>query len=167
MALFDIFRGTEEELMRKKLHAGYAYFCEDTGKFFIDISDGEDGTETDLYRIPINSKAANGLFVDDSFIEAESFATLKDVSDATSQAFVATLAANGWQGNEAPFTYNYINSDLKCGINENIPPIIACTQNIDEYTYIDSAIATPGSGIVFSAEKKPESNIVITITDIG
>ena len=167
MALFQIFKGDEEDLMHKKLHEGYAYFCEDTGKLFIDISNGIDGTETDLYRIPLNSKAANGLFVDDSFVEAESFATLEDVSDATSQAFVAILAANGWQGNEAPFTYNYINSDLKCGINGNIPPIISCTSNNEEYSKIDSAIATPGSGIVFSAEIKPEENITITITDIG
>ena len=167
MALFDIFKGSEEELMHKKLHAGYAYFCEDTGKFFIDISDGKDGTETDLYRIPINSKAANGLFVDDSFIEAESFATLEDVSDVTSQAFTAILATNGWQGNEVPFIYTYINSDLKCGINGNIPPIISCTDNNEEYTNIDSAIATPGNGIIFSATKKPENDITIVITDIG
>ena len=167
MALFQIFKGDEAELMTKKLHAGYAYFCEDTGKLFIDIADGETGTETDLYRIPLNSKAANGLLVDEEFIEADSFATLEDVSGATSQAYIVTLAANGWQGAEEPYTYTYQNTDLKCGQNGSIPPIISCLSNGKEYVNITNAAATRGVGITFTAAEKPTEDLVINIIDIG
>lgn len=166
MALFQIFKGDEAELMTKKLHAGYAYFCEDTGKLFIDIADGVDGTETDLYRIPLNSKAANGLLVDDEYVEADSFATLEDVSDATSQAITTTLLANGWVADNDVFTYNYVNTNLKCGQDGTIPPIITPIANEKEYSNIISATATPGSGIIFTAVIQPEDAIEITIIDI-
>ncbi len=167
MALFDIFRGTEEELMRKKLHAGYAYFCEDTGKFFIDISDGEDGTETDLYRIPINSKAANGLLRDDNYIEADSFATLEDIDSVTSKAYSATLIASQWSKDGDKWRYCYRNRDIKCGSEGNIPPLIACTSGEKDYALIAGAEATSGVGIDFWAEGKPSGDISITVTDIG
>lgn len=46
MALFEIFKGEEDVLDRKKLHEGYAYFCEDSGRFFID---------TDEKRVPLKT----------------------------------------------------------------------------------------------------------------
>lgn len=40
MALFKILRGNETALPKNKTD-GYAYFCTDTGSFFIDYTDGE------------------------------------------------------------------------------------------------------------------------------
>jgi hypothetical protein len=43
MALFKIFRGPEDNLNSVPLHEGYAYFTEDKGNLFIDISNEEGG----------------------------------------------------------------------------------------------------------------------------
>ena len=55
MALFKLFKGNESDLIINKLQAvdGSCYFCEDTGKFYIDISDGT--AEIGTNRISINS----------------------------------------------------------------------------------------------------------------
>ena len=55
MALFKIFKGAEEDLNDVPLHEGYAYFCEDTGNLFIDVSNIEGG------RLQVNAYAAQVL----------------------------------------------------------------------------------------------------------
>ncbi len=55
MALFKIFRGPEKELNSVSLHEGYAYFCEDSGNMFIDVSNNPGG------RVQVNAYAARVL----------------------------------------------------------------------------------------------------------
>ena len=56
MALFKIFRGPETTLNQEMpIHEGYAYFCEDTGHMFIDVSSVEGG------RLQVNAYAAEIL----------------------------------------------------------------------------------------------------------
>lgn len=88
------------------------------------------------------------------------------LAESTSLAWGATLYANGWQGTEAPFTYTYTNADITCGKNGNIPLIITCTSNKEEYSNIDEGNATAGTGIIFKASKKPENDIGIIIIDV-
>lgn len=94
----------------------------------------------------------------------------KEVDDAvktsTSIAWAATLYANGWTGATAPFIYSYSNAAITCGKNGNVPPIITYTSNLEEYSNIDSAEATIGVGIEFTASKKPQNDINIVITDV-
>lgn len=55
MALFKIFRGPEKGLNNVPCHEGYAYFTEDLGNLFIDISD------TPGSRVQVNAQYAEGL----------------------------------------------------------------------------------------------------------
>lgn len=92
--------------------------------------------------------------------------TIKDPS-ARSVQHTATLAAASWSGASAPYTYTLSLAALKCGSDGTVSPIIAPTSNIEEYSLIDSATATAGTGIVFSASTKPTSAIGIIIVDVG
>ena len=300
MALFQIFKGNETALNQVRFHTGYAYFCVDSGKMFIDISD--EGP-----RIPINSDAADGLIVNGEFVNADQFvniellttngilvgdgsggvtgisipdnaiivgdstngikiietgragmlaaaadgipawtsilpvslggtgkdvhltnavlvgngqASIKNISAGTgggafyaispdieprfgvlptglggtgaktiaqartnldiyskaevdtlaaqssSKAYNTTLAADAWVENEEIFTYTYGNTALRCGVNGDVPPIIAPIVNKEEYIKIDRAIATQGEGIVFEIAEKLEQDIEIVIVDI-
>ena len=57
MALFRPFRGNSESLGAVEMHDGYAYFCTDTGEFFIDYAD----SNGDLHRKQINADEAKKL----------------------------------------------------------------------------------------------------------
>ena len=300
MALFQIFKGNETELNQVKFHAGYAYFCVDSGKMFIDISN--EGP-----RIPISGEAADGLIVNGEFVDADQFVNIESLStsgvligdgsggvtgisipnnaivigdstngikaievgsggvltavaggipawtnilpvnlggtgrsshlanavlvgngtgqvqniqaetgggafyatspggapqfgvlpvaqggtgaatdilaranlnvyskaevdtlaaQSSSKAYNTTLAADAWVENEEIFTYTYGNTALRCGVNGDVPPIIAPIVNKEEYIKIDRAIATQGEGIVFEIAEKPEQDIEIVIVDI-
>lgn len=89
------------------------------------------------------------------------------IDAATSVAYTATLSASGWSGNDDDgYTYNYSNTSLSCGKNNDVPPIISWTSNKDEYTKIDSAEATAHTGIVFTASEAIEGDIGIVIIDV-
>lgn len=88
---------------------------------------------------------------------------VKDVSARTVQ-YTATLTAANWTG-EGPYTYNLSLPALACGSDGTISPIITWSSNKDEYGYIDSADATAGTGIVFTASTKPTEAIGIIIMD--
>lgn len=68
MALFKIFKGSESELTAVPRHEGYAYFTQDKGNLYIDISDDT--------RVQVNAKhakfledsAGNEISVDDLFL---------------------------------------------------------------------------------------------------
>lgn len=80
--------------------------------------------------------------------------------------YTATLDSNSWTsqgGGNYQFTYS--NSSLKCGENGDIPPIIYCTDNEDEYNNISDAEATVGVGITFLTQGQPSADISITIID--
>lgn len=80
MALFKIYRGEEELLTQVPMHEGYAYFCEDTGNLFIDISSATGG------RVQVNAYSASILKKDDTEI---------DVDDVFLKTMTATVAQGG------------------------------------------------------------------------
>lgn len=78
-------------------------------------------------------------------------------------SYSATLTPANWTANGSNFVYNYSNTSLRAFVC----PIITCTSNINEYGYINDAEATSGSGIIFTATKKPTANIELIIIDMG
>lgn len=79
------------------------------------------------------------------------------------QVLNITLAPASWTTSGNKFKYTYSNTSLRASVS----PIITCTNNEKEYGYIADAEATANTGIVFTANKKPTSNIILTIIDIG
>lgn len=77
--------------------------------------------------------------------------------------YSATLTPANWTANGSNFVYNYSNTSLRAFVC----PIITCTSNTNEYGYINDAEATSGSGIIFTATKKPTANIELIIIDMG
>ncbi len=106
---------------------------------------------------------------DISKIKLPGDATARTIKDAAARSVqhTATLAAASWSGASAPYTYTLSLPALKCGSDGTVSPIIAPTSNIEEYSLIDSATATAGTGIVFSASTKPTNAIGIIIVDVG
>ena len=78
-------------------------------------------------------------------------------------SYSATLTPANWTANGSNFVYNYSNTSLRAFVC----PIITCTSNTNEYRYINDAEATSGSGIIFTATKKPTANIELIIIDMG
>ncbi len=78
-------------------------------------------------------------------------------------SYSATLTPANWIANGSNFVYNYSNTSLRAFVC----PIITCTSNTNEYGYINDAEATSGSGIIFTATKKPAANIELIIIDMG
>ena len=78
-------------------------------------------------------------------------------------SYSATLTPANWTTNGSNFVYNYSNTSLRAFVC----PIITCTSNTNEYGYINDAEATSGSGIIFTATKKPTANIELIIIDMG
>lgn len=78
--------------------------------------------------------------------------------------YTTTLASGSWS-NTTPATYTYVNASLACGKDGTIPPIIDCTSGSTGYAMIDTAIATAGTGITFTAAIKPSEAIGIRIMD--
>ena len=138
MALFQIFKGNEDTLSNVGLHEGYAYFCVDSGKMFIDIASTGEMAEN---RVPVSAS-----------------------TPYTDTLYAANWVA---AQDGRSYTYNYINPALRCGPNGDVPPIVTYTTNQEEYNYIDNAEATAGSGIVFTASERPASNISIIVIDLA
>lgn len=78
-------------------------------------------------------------------------------------SYSATLTPANWTANGSNFVYNYSNTSLRAFVC----PIITCISNTNEYGYINDAEATSGSGIMFTATKKPTANIELIIIDMG
>lgn len=260
MALFEIFRGAEEELNQVPLHEGYAYFCEDTANFFIDVSNTAGGRlQINAYAAKVLKNDTREIDIDDIFLAdmvakvtqggtgrdtltvnalligngtnavkmvsidaggivigdstngvsalkgtgalyattsgAPKFGTLPlsaGGTNATSAAdartnlevysktetdnkidekavsldYHVTIPASGWVLNGDWYTYSYANTALTCGKNGTTPPIISWESNLDEYSKIDHAEATAGTGIIFYIEEAPENDIDIVIIDV-
>lgn len=89
------------------------------------------------------------------------------VSKATTTAYTVTLSTGNWVQENDLYKYDYSNSFLTCGTNGTTPPLIAPTgTNIDEYSLIESAEATPNSGIVFTTSIQPTADIDIVVIDM-
>ena len=78
--------------------------------------------------------------------------------------YTTTLSSGSWS-NTTPATYTYVNASLACGKDGTIPPIIDCTSGSTGYAMMDTAIATAGTGITFTAAIKPSEAIGIRIMD--
>lgn len=159
MALFQIFKGPENELNEVPLHPGYAYFCEDSGNFFIDTVDE---------RMQINAHYAKAL-IDINGEEIDLYNKKEvdaKVETATTKAYTTTLTTSKWIAQGDKFVQSYTNENLKCGKAGNVPPIITHTSNLTEYNTIESAEATAGTGIIFTVSDKPKADINITIIDV-
>lgn len=85
---------------------------------------------------------------------------------SAAKRYSLTIPVNGWSGS-GPYTYTYANTNLTCGLAGDVPPLIAPEDGTDttEYSKIDKAMATAGTGIVFTAEKKPEAALTLIIVD--
>ena len=92
--------------------------------------------------------------------------TNNKIDEVTTLAYSATLAQASWVQSGDTYTYTYSNTNLKCGKNGNVPPIITWTSNQDDYNKIDDAQATVGTGIIFTASKAIEGDIGIIIVDV-
>lgn len=92
--------------------------------------------------------------------------TNNKIDEVTTLAYSTTLAKASWVQSGDTYTYTYSNTNLKCGKNGNVPPIITWTSNQDDYNKINDAQATVGTGIIFTANKAIEGDIGIIIVDI-
>ena len=92
--------------------------------------------------------------------------TNNKIDEVTTLAYSATLAQASWVQSGDTYTYTYSNTNLKCGKNGNVPPIITWTSNQDDYNKIDDAQATVGTGIIFTANNAIEGDIGIIIVDV-
>lgn len=95
----------------------------------------------------------------------------KDETDAVAKKSAAaryslTIPVDGWNGS-GPYTYTYANAKITCGLAGDVPPLIAPDEDtdIDEYSKIDKASATAGTGITFTAENKPSADLTLIIID--
>ena len=91
------------------------------------------------------------------------------VARATTSVYYLLLNKETWLYNPVDdvYTYNYSLPDLKCGWNGNVPPIISWVTNRDDYSKIDDAWATAGSGITFTTSKAMDgSNMELVVIDV-
>ena len=92
--------------------------------------------------------------------------TNNKIDEVTTLAYSTTLAKASWVQSGDTYTYTYSNTNLKCGKNGNVPPIITWTSNRDDYNKINDAQATVGTGIIFTANKAIEGDIGIIVVDV-
>ena len=108
------------------------------------------------------SYSTSELTNDSGFISSTETVEANLVNNLTI-SYSATLTPANWTANGSNFVYNYSNTSLRAFVC----PIITCTSNTNEYGYINDAEATSGSGIIFTATKKPTANIELIIIDMG
>lgn len=96
MALFKIFRGPENRLNEVPLHEGYAYFTEDKGNLFIDVSDQPGGRkQINAYAAEVLNDGVTEISIDDIFL-TNMVATVAQGGTGTNNLTVnALLVGNG------------------------------------------------------------------------
>ena len=108
------------------------------------------GSYNDLTNTPTIPSATSQLNNDSNFIAVSAYTT--------------TLSTAQWS-NATPSTYTYSNASITCGKDGTVPPIITCTSGQNAYSTISSAVATSGTGIVFTAPSSPTIAIDLVIID--
>lgn len=88
------------------------------------------------------------------------------IASATTVAYTPTLSAQTWVQGSGEYTYTLQLTSLKCGSTGNVPPLISCLDNVEEYSYIESAECNPDSGIIFHTKTKPNNNIQLVVIDL-
>lgn len=166
MALFKIFKGSETDLNSVPCHEGYAYFTEDTGNLFIDVSSEPGG------RLQVNSLMAKELYnKEDPQNNLEAGELIDRINSSTTTANTITLEVSSWQASGEQFTYSVNITGLICGKNGDVPPLISCISNIDDYSKIISADVTPAEdltqdGVIqFLIAEMPTNNIELIVID--
>lgn len=93
----------------------------------------------------------------------------RKVGEVTTLAYEYTITVDSWleDSSTGKFTSTYAQANLKCGKNGDVPPTITWVTNLEDYSNIDSAEATKGSGITFTTSKKPKADIKVIIIDKG
>lgn len=89
------------------------------------------------------------------------------VGEVTEKAYTTTLLTTGWLAQDGEFVYDYANTNIKCGKAGDVPPTITYTSNLDEYSKIEKAECTVGTGIRFTSKTKPTADIGIIVIDKG
>lgn len=117
-----------------------------------------------IYALIPDSQSA-GATIENKTTFSQKQITTK-LNEISSKKYTASLVASGWTSSGSNFIYAYDNTNLRCGKDGDLPPIIQCNSNQTEYNYITSANVTPGEGIEFVASEKPASAINITIIDL-
>lgn len=125
MSLFKVYRGTKE-VLPKTLHDGYAYFCADTGEFFIDVDLSSDGSG--LKRVQVNALAATQLSDGTTTVDIDDIVLTTDPvvkydnSDGATLTLNAVLVGNGTDtvkiipANLGAFFVDVANGEPKFGV---------------------------------------------------
>jgi len=103
------------------------------------------------------------------YVKPDSGVPDSDIASATkwnnqvSKTYSITITPTSWTTSGSVYKYTQSIANLRASVN----PIIFCTSNTKEYSYITDADATANSGITFTASKKPTANIVLTVIDMN
>lgn len=154
MALFKVFHAVDEEDLPLNRVSGNSYIIDDEEKDFLQWK-VDVGTDNDDRR----GIASEGLIYGDGvMVRPEAI---------TPTAFAQVrLLTGGWTTGNNVLTQTVTIEGLKCGKNGDIPPIIQCISNKEDYSRIDSAMVN-GENITFTilGTDAPSSNIELTIID--
>lgn len=80
--------------------------------------------------------------------------------------YAVSVESTDWALSDNYYIYNYSNTDLKCGSDGKVPPIIRCRIGQESYNKINRAMATAGSGIQFRSSEAITGNMLIDIIDV-
>lgn len=83
-----------------------------------------------------------------------------------STCYSVSVRSTDWVLSGNYYIYNYNNTDLKCGSDGKVPPIIRCRTGQESYNKINKATATVGSGIQFRSSEAITRNMLIDIIDV-
>lgn len=83
-----------------------------------------------------------------------------------STCYAVSVKSTDWALSDNYYIYNYSNTDLKCGSDGKVPPIIRCRTGQESYNKINRATATAGSGIQFRSSEAITGNMLIDIIDV-
>ena len=129
------------------MQQGYAYFCTESGKFYIDVSNNNESVDGDGWyndRLPVKNQ---------------------EVIDITLEGGAANWTAG--TGADAGFYIQTIAiSDLKIGSRITIDPYIKPTSNLEEYQFIVKAVidtATATRGIKFYSVKQLTNDVGVQV----
>lgn len=85
---------------------------------------------------------------------------------SVSTCYSVSVRSTDWVLSGNYYIYNYNNTDLKCGSDGKVPPIIRCRTGQESYNKINKATATVGSGIQFRSSEAITRNMLIDIIDV-
>lgn len=194
MALFKVFYGTEAQMNQVAVKESYAYILEENDCMYVDFNnarhklnagyaeklrkfntagaveieiDPEDLVlNSDIIDIEHGGTGATTASAARTNLDVYSKAEVNsNIDKVTSKAYTATLSAGSWTLDGEVYKMSYLIDSLKCGADGTVPPIITYTSNLEEYSKIEKATATPGFGVTFEIKEKPSNSIDVIIVD--